>query len=435
MRRIGHACWTARWAVVLGFLRWVSVGRLCADIISNSGNIYFDAGADNTREMTLNGSKLGIGTTVPSTNLEVQGNTYISNNLGIGTANPSSTLEVSGSVGFSIQSVSSNTTLSGNTCLLADTSSANLTLTLPYSGNVAGRQYSIKKITNSGNLVVMATNGYLDNTYNKLPLTSSGNNFPYLSVLSTNSTWSIMTVSGVDNSLPTTLSDNLIGWWKLDSSSGNTATDSSGQNQQGILYDFATSGWYPADGKVQGMLACDGAAYPNNDYVDIGNSSIYSFGLSNWTVAFWVRKNAASGNYTNWRGVTKWVTNGNPELGEWAFSLATTSASGNGNQPMLNTYIGAASQKAEATNSLTIGTWAHIAGKRDGGSIILYLNGQQEAVTSGIIGAMPNNLRNIRIGWVDTVEGTMAKADFDDLRIYNRALTAAEILALYNQGQ
>ena len=110
----------------------------------------------------------------------------------MGTANPLSTLEISGTLGMNVQSVSSNTTLSGNSVVLA-TLSANTTLTLPAASSVTGRQYTIKKTSNSHTLaVVVASGGGNIDGNGKLSLTSSGNGYPFATVISDGSAWYIL---------------------------------------------------------------------------------------------------------------------------------------------------------------------------------------------------------------------------------------------------
>lgn len=115
-----------------------------ADVKGADGSIRFDADSNAPAEMILNSTGLGIGIS-PSTNLQVQGNAIISGQLAIGSSSSTANLELSGTLGFGFQSVSSNTTLSDASVVLVDTSADNVILTLPYSANVLGRQYMIKK--------------------------------------------------------------------------------------------------------------------------------------------------------------------------------------------------------------------------------------------------------------------------------------------------
>ena len=282
----------------------------------------------------------------------------------------------------------------------------------------------------------MGTNGYIEDTINKLTLTTGGNSYPYLTVMSTSTTWSILSVSGSDNSVPTTLSDNLVGWWKLDSSSGNTATDSSAQNQNGTLYKFTGSGWNPASGKVQGMLTGNVNSSSGGHYVEVAGNSRYTIGANNFSVACWVKKTvSSSGGPKNAHIVGKYYDQNNPSLNEW--SLDISDDNGFGDKPTFRIVNNAV--KADGTANLTIGAWTHLVGTRDGDSAIkLYVNGSLITTSggfSGSIAASSSNLRFFASNSPLSAGAYSSNAELDDVRIYNRALSLAEVQAIYNQGQ
>ncbi len=213
----------------------------------------------------------------------------------------------------------------------------------------------------------------------------------------------------------------LIGHWRFSEASGNVAADSSSSGNNGTLQGGVTL-------TGNGFVACDGV----DDLVTMGNSSIYYFGSGNFSVGFWVRKNANSVVFTNWRGICKWNDDATPTLGEWAVDLA--SIGGSDNKPMFATEIGGFPQYTTATNALTIGQWAHIVALRDGSNLKLFMNGNQEVVATGITGSLTNTGRNLKVAASDSPMGTYAKADFDELRIYNRALSSADIGEIFNLG-
>ena len=160
------------------------------DVKSTTGNIFMDANNNGISEAVFSTTGLGIGTLTPSTNLHVAGNAYVSGNWGVGVASPLSTLEISGTLGMNVQSVSSNTTLSGNSVVLA-TLSANTTLTLPAASSVTGREYTIKKTSNSHTLTVASGGGNIDGGLS-ISLTSSGNGYPFAKLISDGSNWFIL---------------------------------------------------------------------------------------------------------------------------------------------------------------------------------------------------------------------------------------------------
>jgi len=140
--------------------------------------------------MTLSSEGLGICTATPSANLHVSGNTIVSDKLRIGSVSgANSTLHITGTMGYSVQAVSDNVTLSGNSYILANTSTGNITITLPSASSVAGRQYTIKKITASNNI---ALSGNIDSSLTHV--LSSGNT-DSMKLISNGSQWWILSKS------------------------------------------------------------------------------------------------------------------------------------------------------------------------------------------------------------------------------------------------
>ena len=80
----------------------------------------------------------------------------------------------------------------------------------------------------------------------------------------------------------------LVGHWALDETSGMTASDSSGNGNNGVLINGPA--WQPA-GRVAGALSFDGV----NDYVSLGNPASLIPG-STMTLAGWMNLNSLSTN-------------------------------------------------------------------------------------------------------------------------------------------
>src|SRR5438046_5942311 len=77
------------------------------------------------------------------------------------------------------------------------------------------------------------------------------------------------------------------------------------------------------------------------------------------------------------------------------------------------------------TSALTANTWAHLAATYDGATMGLYVNGVQ--VTSRAqTGAIATSTNPLQIGG-DSIYGQYFAGRIDEVRIYNRALSAAEI--------
>ena len=95
----------------------------------------------------------------------------------------------------------------------------------------------------------------------------------------------------------------LVGWWKLDETSGTIARDLSGEGNDGTVQ--GNPNW--AAGYVGGALDFDG----DSDYVEIANESNFDI-TERITVSAWVNANAR----TDWRSIVA--------KGDSAWSLSTT---------------------------------------------------------------------------------------------------------------
>jgi hypothetical protein len=134
---------------------------------SNNGPIEFDLTNDNTANITMSPNGM----------------------LGIGVLNPQSSVDLSGSIGMSSELFTANGTVSDNTIVLGDTSSGNITLTLPTPSTVTGRIYQIKKISADNDLIVTSSTN-IDNS-STVTLNTTTHGYPFLNVYSSGAQWYI----------------------------------------------------------------------------------------------------------------------------------------------------------------------------------------------------------------------------------------------------
>lgn len=81
---------------------------------------------------------------------------------------------------------------------------------------------------------------------------------------------------------------------------------------------------------------------------------------------------------------------------------------------------------------LSSGTWYHIAGVNDGSAIKIYLNGVLENTTDlGAFSGYPLTGNSVRIGSGDINWDSYFNGSIDEVRIWNRSLSAEEVYQLY----
>lgn len=91
-------------------------------------------------------------------------------------------------------------------------------------------------------------------------------------------------------------------------------------------------------------------------------------------------------------------------------------------------------QSPVATTTINLNTWYHLAGVKDGTTLRLYINGVQVATSTGTF-TPPTYTQQPKFGtlWYNAPGNYNygpLNGSLDELRIYNRALTPAEVLAL-----
>jgi hypothetical protein len=194
----------------------------------------------------------------------------------------------------------------------------------------------------------------------------------------------------------------LVAAYSFDEGSGTIAADASGTGNNGTV-DGAT--WTTA-GRNGGALSFDGV----DDIVSRADNA--TLDLTRMTIEAWVRPSALSG----WRTVV--LKEGTDRL---AYALYA-----HDNAPRPAAWINTGEDRfSEGVTALPLNTWTHLAATYDGATLRLYVNGVQvrsRAATGNIVN-LPGQLS---IGG-NNVWGEWFAGILDDVRIYNRALTLAEI--------
>jgi|CXWL01.1.fsa_nt_gi parallel beta-helix repeat protein len=200
-----------------------------------------------------------------------------------------------------------------------------------------------------------------------------------------------------------------VGWWKLDENTGLSAADGSGNGNNGTL----TNGPVWTAGRMGSGLAFDGT----NDSVTIPHSPSLALAGA-FSMAAWVNPVAST---TSFKSVM--VKNSTHFL-----YASVRGYCGNG--AVLVGFVGSAGTKTACDrNPLPANAWTHLAATNDGSVMRLYRNGVMTS-SAAVTGVPITSTGTLQLG--ASRYGEHFNGKLDEARVYNRALSATEVLALFN---
>jgi hypothetical protein len=196
----------------------------------------------------------------------------------------------------------------------------------------------------------------------------------------------------------------LVASYNFHAGTGTTLADRSGTGNNGTI----TSGTWSTTGHTGGAITFNGtstwATVPDTASLDL---------TTGMTLEAWVNPSALG---TAWRAI---VFKEAP--GAFAYTLY---ANQNTTRPIGQVHIGG-EVNAVGGAALPLNAWTHLTATFDGSNLRLYVNGTL-GTTTGISGSIPVTTGALRIGG-NSIWGEFFKGMIDDVRIYNRALTQAQI--------
>jgi len=215
---------------------------------------------------------------------------------------------------------------------------------------------------------------------------------------------------------PDSLTRGLVGYWAFEEGYGQTAYDASGNGNNGTLYNGPK--W--TRGKVGGALEFDGT----NDYIKLNGSTGITLNYHSFTISAWLKPDANP-----------------PSTQIWFSTSGGTGCSPSGDHSLhLRFYSTGVLRFGYYNDDLDtaagvgqFGVWQHVVYSYDADTDTskIYVNGIEKA--SGNQGPYTCSNPNIYIGaWGSS--GEPWKGFIDEVRIYNRALSEAEVRYLYNRG-
>jgi concanavalin A-like lectin/glucanase superfamily protein/IPT/TIG domain-containing protein len=207
------------------------------------------------------------------------------------------------------------------------------------------------------------------------------------------------------------ITTGLVGYWTLDEGAGTVANDSSGRGATGTLFGAPT--W--TTGTSGTALSFSGTA---NQYVNIGDRS-HLEGMTALTVAMWIKlPSYQPGNTFPIR-----------KEGIWRFYLNSGGAGHFAMATQFNPWYSTGT--VAAFSQLSVNVWHHLAATYDGANIRIYVDGSLVTTsTSAISGALGSNTSAVLLGGKLGAADPYFKGFIDGVRVYSRALAAADITDL-----
>ncbi len=198
--------------------------------------------------------------------------------------------------------------------------------------------------------------------------------------------------------------------WKFDEGSGATANDSSGNGNTGTLTNGPT--WVA--GRIGGAISFDGV----NDHVNVPDSNVLDV-TSAFTLTAWVNPPSA---YTDFRSVL---------IKNYVYYIyAYISGYCGAGNPMGGFTTGSSNVVCHA-QALALNTWTSLAVSYDGSVLKFFRNGV-EVASAPASGSLPPTTGSLQIA--ASQFGEYFRGLIDDVRVYNRALSSAEIQSIYTEG-
>jgi hypothetical protein len=196
----------------------------------------------------------------------------------------------------------------------------------------------------------------------------------------------------------------LVAGWGFNEGTGMSAADASGKGHAGTV---SSTSWSSA-GRFGGALSFNGSS----SWVTVADANDLD-STSALTLEAWVRPTALG---TAWRTVVF-----KERSGGMVYSLYANQDTG---RPVGQLWL-TSERNAVGSAGLALNAWSHLASTYDGSNLRLYVNGALVSTTP-VSGSLAASTGVLRIGgngvWPEWFAGLI-----DEVRVYNRALSASEI--------
>jgi hypothetical protein len=217
---------------------------------------------------------------------------------------------------------------------------------------------------------------------------------------------SLLLLSAFLGAGPARAQSGLVAAYGFNEGSGTTVADSSGHGNNGTIYGGAS---WTTSGKFGSALNFDGV----NDMVVVPASASLNVGAA-LTLEAWVYP---TGTQNGWRTIV------NKDVD--AYNLSASNPAGNLRPAGGGTVSSTGWEEADGPSAIPVNAWRHLALTYDGANLRLYVNGVQVA-SQPASGTLESNSNQLSFGG-NAPYGEFFKGRIDEVRVYNRALSASEI--------
>jgi hypothetical protein len=195
--------------------------------------------------------------------------------------------------------------------------------------------------------------------------------------------------------------------------------------------------WYPAEGNAIDVesgntgAALNGAGYANakagqgftfngsTSVIEVPNAPAWNFGANNFTVQTWVNFAAISGS-----DVLVGHSEGSGSVNKWLFWLKSGKLEFQLNGSAVSNIT------SDATFTPVLGRWYHVAVTRTGNTYKFYVDGVQNGTDRFDSNTVPTANAPLTLGKAEALAAM--SGSLDEVQIFSRALTGAEIQSVYN---
>ncbi len=207
----------------------------------------------------------------------------------------------------------------------------------------------------------------------------------------------------------TTVAEDLEGYWRLNEGTGSTVYDDSGNGNDGTIYGAQ---W--VTGKLGKALYFDGI----DDYVNLGNdTSLDIQETMSWS--FWINLDCDRNNVVLSRGV---------------YNNSGYQITINYGQVKFRTYhSGGMVDSYTVWGTVGSGNWHHVVISLESGLVKFYIDGVESSYVKNVHNVTPSGTKYAYLGAYSGLSYFM-DGSIDELKIYDRNLSAEEVEKLYEAG-